>query len=676
MAATDDNKQNDKKHNDKKDTIDIINEIVSVKELNDCNKQQMLNLVNIICNESDKLISQKQMLIIYFEENNIDGIKFKNTSRSDFGEAIVSYYNNKKLRGPSMMLFKALHEYNFSPNPATPEINQSYKETIDNKSELREQKYSDDEFENTESYDALLNTMELRISTVFASDNFAKNVRVIVEENHENIDEVLDGLDMIIDAVKDNTDDIKWDENIHPKMMNDLLVNIFIQNNDNINNTPVDKLSKDDVLNIAKNVCKQINEFEKTKIDINKVQGLIENENINGIVLQQMDKTLFKKKAKQYKIFPKKATKVYDGIMKYFEQQMQEQNIENIHIYTHNTNPLLIPSKVSKTKQITKISKIEQIDEGLCEYYKLKGQLDYLDEHGVGKFKKWCQDQGYDSNLVDDELNGPMDECMFINFDRNFPIDDQKQDNSIEIFNIIKKCFQKNNPFLKVRMTEIKSMLNTVMDDNIDINMMAKYASWTTTDELHLRNDIIITNRNDEHFIPALPTKSKIHQCDLTTMPTIYDVWTYCYTNSTVKMTLKESEICNKAFGDATFYDMVDKYEKQFPGFIETQHINIDNIDENKSSRSDYKTDPQSVIQTSTISNRIEDNIIVYHFYTIAMSHVLRTFDKLSPIQITMAIIVDKVHNSTTNTSIDILKTLNDNKYKKNRDFVSKQLDG
>ena len=51
----------------------------------------------------------------YFDENEIDGQHICNIDRTSFGAEIVKFANdNKKLRGPSMKLYKALNEFDFT----------------------------------------------------------------------------------------------------------------------------------------------------------------------------------------------------------------------------------------------------------------------------------------------------------------------------------------------------------------------------------------------------------------------------------------------------------------------------------------------------------------------------------------------------------------------------------
>eukprot|EP01084_Bolivina_argentea_P054195 99413_1 len=117
--------------------------------------------------------------------------------------------------------------------------------------------------------------------------------------------------------------------------------------------------------------------------------------------------------------------------------------------------------------------------------------------------------------------------------------------------------------------------------------------------------DIIITNNISEYCPPDL---SKIN-C---TFSTIYDVWGYRktelalnnYQQNINKSTDVNEKKCNEKW---------QQYKQQFP-----------------------------VIDTSP-KILIADNIVGYHFFTVALSHVIRALDKYKPFQVSMGIISNQI---------------------------------
>eukprot|EP01084_Bolivina_argentea_P298045 513540_1 len=150
----------DCKHEENEETKENIDmDKNNVKKLEDSNTQQMIMLVDDICRANDKLISQKHVFVSYFQDNDIDGNKFKNLQRKTFSESVISYFDNTKLRGPSMVLFKALNEYliNQSHNESTiPAYSYS---TLFNPLQLEEENEDADEVNDGYQYVKLENEL-------------------------------------------------------------------------------------------------------------------------------------------------------------------------------------------------------------------------------------------------------------------------------------------------------------------------------------------------------------------------------------------------------------------------------------------------------------------------------------------------------------------------------------
>ena len=112
---------------------------------------------------------------------------------------------------------------------------------------------------------------------------------------------------------------------------------------------------------------------------------------------------------------------------------------------------------------------IKQIDLGLSRYYN-RHQVEYYkdkEDDQSGKFTNWCNDNGYDTDGIRDELENEPSECVLIEFDQeDFPFTKVDQDErNKEIFVIIKYCFESSEAFLN--STEPTSPIPT--DDECSI---------------------------------------------------------------------------------------------------------------------------------------------------------------------------------------------------------------
>ena len=87
------------------------------QQIEQCDVQQMCLLVNylIINLNLPKLNEHKIKIIEYYEKNNVDGIKFKNTKKKELNKAICNYLNNdKKANGPLNKLHAKIKNYDFN----------------------------------------------------------------------------------------------------------------------------------------------------------------------------------------------------------------------------------------------------------------------------------------------------------------------------------------------------------------------------------------------------------------------------------------------------------------------------------------------------------------------------------------------------------------------------------
>ena len=88
-------------------------------------------------------------------------------------------------------------------------------------------------------------------------------------------------------------------------------------------------------------------------------------------------------------------------------------------------------------------STLRLMDKALARYYK-QHDCEYLDEDGIGKIEKWAEDNGFDTDGVEDELfEQEPDQSQLLLFDTDFPSKKGQQLSAIEIINILKRCWNK-----------------------------------------------------------------------------------------------------------------------------------------------------------------------------------------------------------------------------------------
>lgn len=96
----------------------------------------------------------------------------------------------------------------------------------------------------------------------------------------------------------------------------------------------------------------------------------------------------------------------------------------------------------------------DKIDHGMGQYYASKGNTDYFDENGIGKFKVYVTENDYPEDDIDEELEEGADGCGYVDFfgddidDFPFNDDDKEKDEDDKreiIFNKIKECYESKN---------------------------------------------------------------------------------------------------------------------------------------------------------------------------------------------------------------------------------------
>eukprot|EP01084_Bolivina_argentea_P033856 62603_1 len=119
-----------------------------------------------------------------------------------------------------------------------------------------------------------------------------------------------------------------------------------------------------------------------------------------------------------------------------------KKHIENIHKLKPKQAKIVVnqPSEIQKqsTPQQTTLDTkptsqhpstitlcFSRIDHGLSEYYQSLGRTDYFNQNGIGKFSEFIQENGFENEDVDEEFHLDLNDCCLIEFDDNFPFDDQ-----------------------------------------------------------------------------------------------------------------------------------------------------------------------------------------------------------------------------------------------------------
>eukprot|EP01083_Nonionella_stella_P066671 175797_1 len=110
---------------------------------------------------------------------------------------------------------------------------------------------------------------------------------------------------------------------------------------------------------------------------------------------------------------------------------------------------------------------IDRIDQGLATYYWSNGAKYYND--GIGKFKSYCEEYGFDDDAVEEELSlfAPTD-CMLVEFDSDCS---RTLDHEHEVltFGYIRQCLHKESKEISV---------------HIPTDLIRLFARWVTLVEI------------------------------------------------------------------------------------------------------------------------------------------------------------------------------------------------
>ena len=94
-----------------------------------------------------------------------------------------------------------------------------------------------------------------------------------------------------------------------------------------------------------------------------------------------------------------------------------------------------------------------QIDQGLQKYYGHK-KSDYTTEdadgQSLGKFAQWADENGYDTDMVEEELlksGGDLNDISCLDFDEDFPSSLEGDARLAEIYKVMMECFKNPSAF-------------------------------------------------------------------------------------------------------------------------------------------------------------------------------------------------------------------------------------
>eukprot|EP01083_Nonionella_stella_P303936 1054000_1 len=163
------------------------------------------------------------------------------------------------------------------------------------------------------------------------------------------------------------------------------------------------------------------------------------------------------------------------GVMDSFNHLLPQKNInQDIEIMTSSLNVCNMSkcgmcrrtyrdrSTLQNSEEVSKLygfnvsdeshteSLIARIDDGLSDYYQ-KQQIDYFVEGGrnyIGKFMKFCEENGFDDDTVKNEKDSSVEECLLLDFDPKFPLDKPTHDHTTRaklIMDILKKILDQNS---------------------------------------------------------------------------------------------------------------------------------------------------------------------------------------------------------------------------------------
>ena len=105
---------------------------------------------------------------------------------------------------------------------------------------------------------------------------------------------------------------------------------------------------------------------------------------------------------------------------------------------TNNVSSVEVQEIVYKAHSTVIMSTAKRICDVIGGYFQFKQQDGYYDENNVGEFEKWADDNGYDTEMIEDELGGDADDCTMLDFIDDFPTHLEDDHKNEFIFNMLK----------------------------------------------------------------------------------------------------------------------------------------------------------------------------------------------------------------------------------------------
>eukprot|EP00484_Ammonia_sp_Unknown_P026676 CAMPEP_0197034580 /NCGR_PEP_ID=MMETSP1384-20130603/12653_1 /TAXON_ID=29189 /ORGANISM="Ammonia sp." /LENGTH=677 /DNA_ID=CAMNT_0042464529 /DNA_START=26 /DNA_END=2059 /DNA_ORIENTATION=+ len=167
-------------------------------------------------------------------------------------------------------------------------------------------------------------------------------------------------------------------------------------------------------------------------------------------------------------------------------------------------------------------SLIKQIDHCLTNYYNHMG-VPYLDDDGNGKFKRWTEENGYDSDLIKEELNtGKPDDSTMVDFDEDFPTDKKgDSERALDIFKKLAYCAKDATAFFADAELPGQHIALSFPDEQAQIQMAtamslqdytASTSTATTAANIHPVHDDEPRISGTDKIEPYKPGMSKLRQ--------------------------------------------------------------------------------------------------------------------------------------------------------------------
>eukprot|EP01084_Bolivina_argentea_P113619 202466_1 len=126
------------------------------------------------------------------------------------------------------------------------------------------------------------------------------------------------------------------------------------------------------------------------------------------------------------------------------------------------------------------MSKVDKIDINLGKYYTKLGRKDYFNNDGIGKFKLFADESGFDDEGIEDELAQKYDECTILEFDEQFPFDspiDNDDERTKEIFRIVSEISKYGSPRGVSSIMQLKTNICVDIQPEEIKQFTAKYVS-------------------------------------------------------------------------------------------------------------------------------------------------------------------------------------------------------